>query len=92
MREIGVRELKAALSETLRSAGAGERIRVTVHGRPIADIVPTGAADEVDPLEALVREGILVPATRPLPTATPRPLLGTESATAIILAERDAER
>ena len=67
-------------------------MRVTVHGRPVADIVPAGAADEVDPLEALVREGILVPATRPLPTEAPRPLPATESGTAIILAERDAER
>ena len=44
MREIGVRDLKRSLSETLRAVERGEQVRVTVRGRAIADIVPTGAA------------------------------------------------
>ena len=43
MREIGVRELKEALSKTLRDVGRGEHVRVTLRGRPVADIVPAGA-------------------------------------------------
>ena len=46
MREIGVRELKRSLSETLRAVEDGEQVRVTVRGRPVADIVPAGAAAE----------------------------------------------
>jgi prevent-host-death family protein len=40
MREMGVRELKQSLSETLRAVGRGEQVRVTLRGRPLADIVP----------------------------------------------------
>ena len=43
MREIGVRELKQSLSETLRAVGRGEPVRVTLRGRPLADIVPAGS-------------------------------------------------
>ena len=45
MREIGVRELKATLSETLRAVGRGELVRVTLRGRPLADIVSRGRGD-----------------------------------------------
>ena len=44
MREIGVRELKQALSRTLRDVARGEHVRVTLRGRPVADIVPVGVA------------------------------------------------
>jgi prevent-host-death family protein len=57
MREVGVRELKASLSDMFRLAARGERVRVTVHGRPVADIVPPGAAPGDDRLRALVTEG-----------------------------------
>jgi prevent-host-death family protein len=45
MAEIGVRELKARLSEHLRRAQAGERLVVTDRGRPIATL---GPADDVE--------------------------------------------
>src|SRR5919106_1280388 len=53
MREIGVRELKQSLSETLRAVGRGEHVRVTLRGRPLADIVPAGAAVADDRLRQL---------------------------------------
>ena len=56
MRQIGVRELKASLSGTLAVA-RGERVRVTVRGRPVADIVPAGAVEADDGLRRLVSEG-----------------------------------
>lgn len=91
MREIGVRELKRSLSETLQAVGRGEQIRVTVRGRAIADIVPAGAEGE-DPLRELVAEGRVVPPSRSRPTRAPRLVTGHTSATALVLSERDAER
>jgi prevent-host-death family protein len=38
--EVGVRELKARLSEHLRRAQAGERLVVTDRGKPIATLGP----------------------------------------------------
>ncbi|MGI8440870.1 MAG: type II toxin-antitoxin system Phd/YefM family antitoxin [Thermoleophilaceae bacterium] len=92
MREIGVRELKASLSEMLRLAGRGERIRVTVHGRPVADIIPAGTAPGDDRLRALVAERRLVPAARPRPERAPRLARTSRSASALVLDERATER
>lgn len=91
MREIGVRELKRSLSETLKAVGRGEQVRVTVRGRAIADIVPAGAAGD-DALRELVSEGRVVPAARSRPSRPPRLVSGHASASALVLSERDAER
>lgn len=37
---VGVRDLKAQLSEYLRQVKAGETVIITEHGRPIGRIVP----------------------------------------------------
>jgi prevent-host-death family protein len=92
MREIGVRELKESLSETLRAVGRGEQVRVTVRGRPIADIVPAGVAAGDHRLRELVAEGRLVPPARARPASPPRLADGDGSASAVVLSERDAER
>lgn len=92
MREVGVRELKAALSEMLQLAGRGERIRVTVRGRPVADLVAPGAVPGDDRLRALVAEGRVVLPVRPQPGHAPRLARTSKSASALVLAERDAER
>jgi prevent-host-death family protein len=91
MREIGVRELKRSLSATLRAVGRGEQVRVTVRGRPVADIVPAGAAPGDDRLRELVAEGRIVPPARARPRRAPR-LVTAASASAVVLSERDAER
>jgi prevent-host-death family protein len=91
MREIGVRELKQSLSETLKAVGRGEQIRVTLRGKAIADIVPAGVAGD-DRLRELVAQGRVVPPSRSRPTRAPRLATGTASASALVLAERDAER
>lgn len=39
-REIPQRELRNDVSAVLREVDAGARLRVTVRGRPVADIVP----------------------------------------------------
>lgn len=40
MRTIPQRELRNHISQVLRQVEAGERLRVTVDGRPVADLVP----------------------------------------------------
>ncbi len=54
MREIGARELKQKLSETLRAVEHGELVHVTLRGRPLADILPTGAPASDDGLRQLI--------------------------------------
>jgi len=92
MREIGVRELKQSLSETLRAVGRGEQVRVTLRGRPVADIVPAGAAVVDDRLRELVADGRVVPPARALPGRAPRLARARASASSLVLCERDAER
>jgi prevent-host-death family protein len=92
MRTIGVRELKQSLSETLRAVSRGEQVRVTLRGRPLADIVPAGAAVAGNRVRELVAQGRLVPPARARPTQAPPLAEARESASALVLAERDAER
>ena len=40
--EIGVRDLRNRTAQVLHAVKAGERVTLTVHGEPIADIVPHG--------------------------------------------------
>lgn len=92
MREIGVRELKQSLSETLRAVGRGEQVRVTLRGRPVADIVPAGAAVVDDRLRELVADGRVVPPARARPGRAPRLATARASASSLVVSERDAER
>jgi prevent-host-death family protein len=40
--EIGVRDLRNRTSQVIDAVRAGERVTLTVHGEPVADIVPHG--------------------------------------------------
>jgi prevent-host-death family protein len=40
--EIGVRDLRNRTGQVIDAVKAGERVTLTVHGEPIADIVPHG--------------------------------------------------
>ena len=92
MREIGIRELKANLSSVIRQVENGEQVRVTVRGRPVADLVPAGASRSDERMRQLVAEGRVTPPTAARPGGTPRPRSTGRSASAIILAEREEER
>jgi prevent-host-death family protein len=46
--DVGVRELKAKLSEYLAAAAAGEEVIVTDRGRPVARLVPFGSTSSVE--------------------------------------------
>lgn len=64
MEQIGARELRTNLAAALRQAGAGERVVVTVDGRPVAQLgplEPTGAPS----LAELAASGLLEPPRRP---------------------------
>jgi prevent-host-death family protein len=88
MREIGVRELKATLSDVLRQVAQGESIRVTVRNRPVADILPVGATGQHERVRELVAQGRLLPPSRSRPERAPRLARGKESASALVLADR----
>jgi prevent-host-death family protein len=42
MRTIPQRELRNRISQVLREVEAGEGMRITVDGRPVADLIPIG--------------------------------------------------
>ena len=91
MKAVGVKELKARLSEYLRYVKAGEPVLITDRGEVVAELRPTAAtyvAPGPDPeAEALVAGGELAPpllakdgwtwsaAGRGLPTGTAAVLL-----------------
>ncbi len=60
--EVGVRALHDRLSEHLERVAGGAEVLVTRRGRPIARL--TGIAD-ADPLQDLVRRGLITPPQRP---------------------------
>jgi len=63
--QVGVRDLKAHLSDYLDRAEEGETITVTAHGRPKAVLGPTALSTGSDPvkrrIEQAIREGWITP-------------------------------
>jgi prevent-host-death family protein len=58
MHTVGVRELKAQLSQCLRRVQAGERLTITDRGRAIAEIVPSSPPASLDWAHAMVAAGL----------------------------------
>jgi len=92
MRELGVRELKRSLSRVLHAVSRGEQVRVTLRGRPIADIVPAREAVGEDRLREMVAQGRVRLPARAHPPRAPRPVPARRSASELVLGEREAER
>lgn len=67
---VGVRDLRNSLSRHLEAVRQGETITVTDHGRPVARLMPV---EDDSPLERLIKEGLVTPATVPKESA-PTPL------------------
>jgi prevent-host-death family protein len=70
-RRVGIRELKATLSECVRDVRRGHAVVITEHGRPVARIVPEGASarERVQMLQsagAVVWSGRALRATKPV--------------------------
>lgn len=68
--EIGIRELRDALSRHLADVRSGRTLTVTDHGRPIARIIPVQRPTRLEQLRA---EGRVVPGRR-RKQASPEPV------------------
>jgi prevent-host-death family protein len=55
-RRIGIRELKATLSECIREIKSGRTLVVTEHGDPVARMIPESAS-AIERLDALRKAG-----------------------------------
>ncbi|MET0727157.1 MAG: type II toxin-antitoxin system prevent-host-death family antitoxin [Acidimicrobiales bacterium] len=64
MAQIGARELRQNLAAVLRQAAAGERVVITVDGRPVAQLGPVEPAGAPS-LEEQAASGLLDPPRRP---------------------------
>jgi prevent-host-death family protein len=64
MERMGVRELRGGLAAALRRAEAGERLVVTVDGRPVAQLGPLESDELTVTIDDLVARGLLVAARR----------------------------
>jgi len=73
MNRIGIRELRADLSNQVKRAAAGESVVVTVDGEPKAIISPFVAQANEMTLEELVRTGRVIPGPRVNEPRPPRP-------------------
>lgn len=65
MSDIGVRDLRAQLAAVVRRAGSGERIVVTVDGKPVAQVGPIeGDSLAISLPELVVRHLVIAPRRR----------------------------
>lgn len=55
VRQVPIKEAKAKLTELLRQVEAGEKIVLTRHGKPVADLVPHAVGAEEKPMSVLER-------------------------------------
>jgi prevent-host-death family protein len=54
--DVPQRQLRNNTADLLRRVEAGERLRITVHGHPVAELVPVERADPFVPFEDIVRD------------------------------------
>ena len=59
MERLGVRDLRNQTAAAVRRAGAGERIVITVDGRPMAQLGPLEPAGRAVTLDDLAARGLL---------------------------------
>lgn len=93
MNRIGIRELRADLSNHVKRAAAGESVVVTIDGEPKAVLSPFVMEREEVTLEDLIRSGRVIPgpkANEPRPRR-PKPVSGGRP-TEEVLAELREER
>ena len=89
MATVGVRDLKARLSEYLDRIEAGETVIITRHGRPVGRLVPEPRTVE-ERLEAMRRAGKIVWNGQRLPDyEPPLPLRDGASLSDMVLRERE---
>jgi prevent-host-death family protein len=64
--DVPQRELRNNTADLLRRVEAGEQLRITVHGHPVAELVPVDRAQQFVPFDELVKElrGTMLPEDR----------------------------
>jgi prevent-host-death family protein len=62
---IGIRELRNQTASAVRRAGSGERIIITVDGRPVAQLGPLESLDGEVTLADLAARGLVTLPNRP---------------------------
>jgi prevent-host-death family protein len=75
MASIGIRELRGALAAMVRRAETGERLVVTVDGRPIAQLGPVDASSSGISMDDLVGRGQVIAPRRRSMYVSPEPVL-----------------
>ena len=58
--EVGIRQMRADVAATVRRAGAGEHVVITIGGRPVAQLGPLGAVEGQVRLTDLVARGLVI--------------------------------
>jgi prevent-host-death family protein len=71
---IGIRELRSALAAMVRRAETGERLVVTVDGRPIAQLGPVDATSSAVSMDDLVGRGQVIAPRRRSTYMAPEPI------------------
>lgn len=54
--DVSVRELRNHTARVIAAIEAGEPVVLTVHGRPVADVIPRQARSERRPTHVVLRE------------------------------------
>jgi prevent-host-death family protein len=54
--DVPQRQLRNNTADLLRRVEAGERLRITVHGHPVAELVPVERNERFVPFDELVRD------------------------------------
>ena len=85
---VGVRELKARLSEYLRQVKQGRTLVITEHGKPVGRLIPQGQSLD-ERLEELQRAGLIRWNGKKLSPAKPiAKLRGKKTIAEIIIEDR----
>ena len=70
---VGIRQLRNEVSGLVQRAAAGERIVITVDGRPTAQLGPLGGSGQAT-LDDMAAAGLIDPPRQPAVPDPPRPL------------------
>ena len=86
---VGVRELKARLSEYLREIKNGQTVVITEHGKAVARLMPVAQSLD-ERLQALVTAGLAEWSGQPLARVTGRPRVrGAKTVADLLIEDRE---
>lgn len=83
--ETGVRELRDHLSRYLNAVRNGQEVTVTDHGKAVARLVPF---DQSRPLDRLIAEGLVTPASAAKRPRTARRITGRGTVSDLVAEQR----